>query len=135
MMSRLAQMNKGGAEPGGAQPGPAAAPMATPQKKDGKLEQARVQVHIGMNMLESALGAFGAESKEGQVLLRALQAIGKSFGDSNTTDLQPAQLKQLFQAMPQMGGGSPMQAQIAKMQASNGPAHMPPPPAPMPAPQ
>lgn len=135
MMQRLQQQSRGGPNPGGAQPGPAAAPMATPQKKDGKRERAMVQVHIGMNMLEQALGTFGAESKEGQVVLKCLQALGKSFGENNVSDLVPAELKQMYEAMPQMGGGAPMQAQIGRMQAGAAPARMPQPPAPMPAPQ
>lgn len=134
VMQRLAQSHQGAQLPGGGQPGPAAAPMATPQPKDGKREMALVHIHIGMNSLEQALPAFGAESEEGSVIIDVLKKLGRKFGDNDTSDLVPAQMKKMFEGMPQLGGGSQMQQQIQKMQANNGPARMPPPPAPMPAP-
>lgn len=101
--------------PGGGQPGPAGAPMNAPQEKDGKKEHARVQVHIAMNMLEQALSAFGAESKEGQVILKQLQALARAFGDTNASELVPAQLKEAVQNSPQVGGGNPQQQRLMQM--------------------
>lgn len=89
--------------------------MATPQKKEGSKEMARVKIHVAMNMLEAALPEFGAESKEGKMILKTLTGLANSFGDSDTSDLAPAQLMQMFKSMPQMGGGSDMQQKIAQM--------------------
>lgn len=101
--------------PGGGQAGPAGAPINAPQKKDGARETARVQVHIGMNMLEQALPAFGSESKEGKVLLATLSKLANAFGDTNATDLIPAQLKEMMQSDPRMGGGNPQQQKLMQM--------------------
>lgn len=120
--------------PGGGKPGPAAAPMATPEKKEGKQEKARLRVHIGMNMLEQALAEFGAESKEGAVLLDVLKKIGRTFGDNDTSDLVPAEMADIVSSMPQVGGGGPQQQALMKMMQGNRPAQMPPPPSPMPMP-
>jgi hypothetical protein len=121
--------------PGGAMPGPSATPMAAPQKSEGKEEIATLHVHIAMNMLEQALGPFGSESPEGKVILSTLQALAKKFGENDTADLMPAEIKSMVGAMPQAGGGSPQQQQIQQMLAQNKPAQMPAPPAPMPQPQ
>lgn len=134
MMSRIAQ-DRGSPMPGGGMPGPSGTPMATPQKKEGKEEIARVQVHVAMNMLEQALPALGAESKEGRSILKVLSSLAKDFGETDTSDLVPAQMKEMVAGMPQMGGGSPQQQQILKMMQANAPARIPPAPAPMPMPQ
>lgn len=89
--------------------------MATPEKKDGNKEVARVRVHIAMNMLEQSLGDFGAESKEGRSVLKTLASLAKDFGDRDNADLAPAEVMQLVKSMPQMGGGNEMQQQIARM--------------------
>lgn len=121
--------------PGGGQPGPAAAPMATPEKKDGKQEKARLQVHIAMNMLEHALSALGAESKEGGVVLKTLTNLAKTFGENDTSDLVPAEMADIVASMPQVGGGNPQQkALMQSMQGGARPAQIPPRPAPMPMP-
>lgn len=108
--------------------------MAQPLKKEGNQEKAKVQAHIGMNMLEQALTVFGSESKEGQAILRALNSLARVLGKNDTSDLHPAQIKEMVGSMPQMGGGSPMQQQILKNMQGNRPANIPPAPAPMPAP-
>jgi hypothetical protein len=136
MMERLKQGQGGGAPmPGGGAPGPGGTPMATPQAKEGKQEKARLRVHIAMNMLEQALPDFGAESEDGTAILKVLLSLSKTFGDRDASDLVPAEIKQMNADMTQMGGGSEMQQQIAKMQATNGPAKIPQAPAPMPMPQ
>jgi hypothetical protein len=135
MMARLGQQQAGGNQlPGGGAPGPAAAPMAEPQKKDGKEEKAALHVHIAMNMLEQALGAFGSESKQGKVILATLTKLGATFGENDTSDLMPAEIKSMVGAMPQMGGGSEQQQKIMQMMKGNQPAQMPQQPAPMPQP-
>lgn len=133
----LARMKSANAPqlPGGGKPGPAAAPMATPEKKDGKQEKARLHVHIAMNMLEQALGVFGAESKEGKVILKTLTALAHGFGENDVSDLVPAQMADIVASMPQVGGGNQQQkALMQSMSQGQTPAKMPAPPAPMPMP-
>ena len=110
--------------------------MATPEKKEGKHEKAHLRVHIAMNMLEQALGDFGAETKEGGAILKTLSSLAKSFGDHDAGDLVPAEMADIVSSMPQMGGGNPqMQALMKSMQqGQRGPAQFPPRPAPMPTP-
>lgn len=115
-------------------PGPAAAPMSSPQKSDGKEEIAALHVHIAMNMLEQALGPFGSESPEGKVILGVLTKLAGTFGENDTSDLMPAEIKSMVGAMPQAGGGTPQQQQIEQMLAQNKPASIPQSPAPMPMP-
>lgn len=118
--------------PGGGQAGPAGAPINAPQQKDGARETARVHVHIAMNMLEQALPAFGAESKDGKAILSVLSKLANAFGDTNATDLIPAQLKEAVQSEPRMGGGNPQQQklmQVMRQQQMNpggGAGRMPP---------
>lgn len=135
----LARMKQGGAPtlPGGAgaKPSPKAAPFSTPEKKEGKNEKARLQVHIGMNMLEQALGVFGAESKEGGVILKTLTNLARTFGENDTSDLVPAEMADIVSSMPSVGGGNPQQQMLMKqMSQPPQPAQMPKPPAPMPMP-
>lgn len=100
--------------------------MSQPGKKDGNSEKGRVQVHVAMNMLEQALGLFGAETKEGQAILKHLGGLAKQFGDNDTSDLVPAELKEMVGSMPQTGGGSQVQQQIMKMMQGGGqPGGMP----------
>lgn len=97
--------------------------MAVPEKKDGKIEAARVNVHIAMNMLEQALPVFGSESKEGKAILKHLSGLSKDFGQSDTSDLHPAEIKQLVGQMPQMGGGTDVQKML--MQQMKGGSQQP----------
>lgn len=113
MMDRLKQ---GGAHPlpGGAAPGPAGAPMANPVKKDGNEEIGRVQVHVAMNMLEKAIGAFLPDSKEYKGILKTLSALAKDFGENDTSDLHPAEIQQMVKSMPQQGGAPAAQQAAMK---------------------
>lgn len=121
--------------PGGGKPGPAAAPMAAPQKKEGKEEKAHLSVHIAMNMLEQALPGFGAESKEGGVILKVLSTLAKAFGENDTSDLVPAEMAEIVSSMPSVGGGNPQQQALMKTMSQGArPAAMPPAPQPMPQP-
>lgn len=120
MLKRLQTQQQGGELPGGGTPGPSGTPMAAPQKKEGGREIARVRVHIAINMLEQALGPFGAETKEGKVLLTTLSSLARTFGDRDASDLIPAELKQLISSMPQTGGGGEAQQAIQKMMAARG---------------
>lgn len=129
----------GGGNPGGASP--AASPMVTPQRKEGKIAAAQTNVHIAVNMLEEALPAFGSESPEGATIIKALGTLAKLMGKKgqDSSDLVPAEVKQMVASMPQMGGGTDIQRQILQMMQHAGAQKpgMPPgggAPQPMPAP-
>jgi hypothetical protein len=104
--------------PGGPKPG--AAPMAKPQEKEGLREAARVNIHIAMNMLEQALPVFGSESKEGKSVLKILNALSKEFGESDASDLVPAEILQMNKSLPQAGGGTEVQRMLQQMQKQGG---------------
>jgi len=95
--------------------GPAGAPMSNPQQKEGLKAAAATNVHIAVNMLEEALPAFGSESKEGEAILKALAAVSKLVAKRDSSDLAPAEIRQMVASMPQMGGGTDVQKQILKM--------------------
>jgi hypothetical protein len=99
------------AAPGQPRPGPTSQ-MPQPQEKEGLKEAARVNIHIAMNMLEQALPVFGSETKEGKNVLRALTQLAKDFGQNDTSDLVPAEIRQMVSAMPQSGGGSEVQKML-----------------------
>ena len=104
-------------------------PMAAPQNANGKLEAARVNIHLAMNMLEQALPAFGSETTEGKAIIRTLSSLAKDFGKKDAGDLVPAEIMSMVRSMPQMGGGSPVQrALIQQMQHGNMPPQQPGPP-------
>lgn len=107
------------AQPAGAPPGmgvqpPAAAPMSMPQEKKGLKAAAATNVHIAVNMLEEALGAFGTESDEGGDILKALGILRKHVAARDSSDLVPAEVLQMVRRMPQMGGGTSVQQQILR---------------------
>jgi hypothetical protein len=121
--------------PGGGRPSPAAAPMATPEKKEGKEQMGALKVHIAMNMLEQALPLLGAESKEGRAVLKVLSSLANSFGENDTSDLVPAEMADIVSSMPSVGGGAPQQKELMKLMAQGPrPAQIPPGPAAMPQP-
>ena len=107
MGSPAAMPGAPGAQPPGAQPG--ASPMSTPQPGAGDKQSAMVNVSIAMDLLEQTLPALGSESEEGSEILKVLATLSKKFGHtrSKSQDLVPAELMQLFQSLPQMGGMSP----------------------------
>lgn len=132
IQAMLRQRQGAGAQPG-AQPGgqPQAAPgtprsgpaspMPQPQEKEGLKEAARVNVHIAMNMLEQALPVFGSETKEGKDVLKVLNMLARSFGDNDTSDLHPAEIRQMVGAMPQSGGGTDVQKMLMRSAAGGQP--------------
>lgn len=94
--------------------------MAKPAEKEGLKEAARVNVHIAMNMLEQALPHFGSESKEGKAILKHLSGLSKDFGESDASDLVPAEILQMNKSLPQAGGGTEVQRMLAQMQQQGG---------------
>lgn len=119
-------MKQGGTAPGAAPPpaagaaremAPAAAPFATPQDKKGLKATAMSNVHIALTMLEQALPDLGAESEEGQSVVKALHVLAKLAGKRDNSDLVPAEIMQMVKSLPQMGGGTQIQQELAKQQA------------------
>lgn len=84
--------------------------MTTPQPMEGLRTAAMVGVGISRTLLEQALPYIGGSgSDEGKAIIKALNALS-SFGPAvNVGPLIPAEIEQLVSALPQMGGGSPVQ--------------------------
>lgn len=88
---------------------PVGAPMTTPQANEGEQQAAMVDISMAFDLLEKSMSAFGAESKAGQALHKALGIMVKEFGEKRekAKPLVPAELMQLMQGLPQGAGGSP----------------------------
>lgn len=106
---------------------PAAAPFSTPQEKQGLKATAMAKVHIAMTMLGQALPELGVETDEGQAARRALDGLAKFAGERDNSDLVPAEVLQMNMALPQMGGGTQIQQELARQQMQNRQAAMQPP--------
>ena len=133
-LMKLMQSGSPGAQPGqpigqpqqpGASPNTPSSPMATPAPKEGLRKSAEVNVQIAMNMLEQALPVFGTESKEGKSILEILLKLAKSFGESDTQDLQGSEILQLMRQTPQIGGSAMAQQQLQKAQGAQHPPGQP----------
>ena len=107
------------AEGGGNMP-PPGGPMSTPQPKEGVTQAAMVNISMSMQLLEQALPAFGSQSEEGKAILNSLKSLSNKFGKErqNADKLIPAELMQLVQQIPGMGGGSPAAKAMGGMPAS-----------------
>jgi len=121
----------GGGTAGGAPPqpqglpgvdSPVGGPMSTPQPATGDIQAAMVNLSIAMDLMENSLPAFGSESPEGAVILRALSSMSGKFGSarSKSKDLIPAELQQLMEGM------KPNPVQAAMAGAGGPPPGMPP---------
>ena len=96
---------------------PAAAPFATPQEKRGNKATALANVNIAFTLLQQAIPDLGADTPEGQTIIKAVQSIGKLTTDRDNSDLVPAEIMQMVKQMPQMGGGTPMQQELMRQMA------------------
>lgn len=118
-------------------PPPMGAPMSTPEPKMGNKEAAKVNISMAMDLLEQSLPAFGSESEEGKAVLNAIRAMTSIIGQKQmkTGELQPTEILQMLQSLPQAGGATPeskamSQAPMVPGMAPPGgaaPAGMPPP--------
>lgn len=113
-------MQGGGQPPPGAMPGPGGAPMQLPQSKEGMKAAALPKIHIGMQLLMSALPDLEPSSDESGVIYGVLQKLQKAFGKQEGRELVPAELQMLMQGQ----GGSPEQQ--AMMQGGPQGAQKPP---------
>jgi hypothetical protein len=101
-------------EQGAATP-PMASPMSTPEEKKGEQEKARLNIMMALDMLQSAVGAFDAESEENKTIEKVVAEITRRFGEreSDTRQLIPAEILQMIQTLPQAGGATPGQRTAA----------------------
>ena len=112
---------------------PMASPMSTAEPKMGNREAAMINLAMAMDLLEQALPALGSESAEGQKILGAIRTMTSVIGPkkAKTNELQPAEIMQMLQTLPQAGGataeGKAMQQapQIPGMSAPTPPPAMP----------
>ena len=112
---------------------PMASPMSTPEPKMGNREAAMINIAMAMDLLEQSLPALGSETPEGQKVLGAIRTMTSVIGPkkAKTNELQPAEIMQMLQTLPQAGGataeGKAMQQapQIPGMSAQTPPPAMP----------
>jgi hypothetical protein len=113
---------------------PMGAPMSTPEPKMGNREASMINISMAMDLLEQALPALGSESPEGQKVLAAIRTmigvVGQKKGKVN--ELQPTEIMQMLQTLPQAGGATPEGNAMKKAPMIPGmsPGGMPPPPPP-----
>ena len=113
---------------------PMSSPMSTPEPKMGNREAAMINISMAMDLLEQSLPALGSESAEGQKVLGAIRGMSGIIGPkkSKTSELQPAEILQMLQTLPQAGGATPGGAAMSQAPAIPGMSPTPPaPPPPM----
>jgi hypothetical protein len=88
---------------------PMAAPMSTPEPKMGSKESAMLNLSMAMDLLNQSLPGIGVSSKEGKQVLDAIRVITGILGpDKERTDeLQPTEILNMLQTLPQAGGATP----------------------------
>lgn len=100
----------------GAMTPPMPSPMSTPEPQAGNIEKARLDIMMALDMLQSALKEFGMASEEGQTLNDIVTKITAKFGsrESDTRQLMPAEIMNLIQTLPQVGGATPEARAVAQ---------------------
>jgi hypothetical protein len=144
-LMKMIQSQKDSATPGGLPPAadagqtmsdasapPMSSPMSTPEPKMGNREAAMINISMAMDLLEQSLPAIGSESPEGQKVLQAIRGMSAIIGPkkAKTNELQPAEIMQMLQTLPQAGGATPEGKAMSQAPAIPGmsPGGMPPPP-------
>jgi len=99
---------------------PMASPMSTPEPKAGEQEKARLNIMLALDMLQQSIGMFPEKSKEAKTLEDVVRSITMSFGEreADTRQLIPAEILQMIQTLPQAGGASPAQREMAMAPAA-----------------
>ena len=123
-------MKQQGGKPGGEPPAssgpgssdartmpPAASPFATPQEKRGLKASAMANVSIALSLLEQSVHDLGLESTEGETVMKAIEGLHGVVGERDNSDLVPAEIMQMVKSLPQMGGGTDVQQELARQQA------------------
>ena len=146
-LMQMIKSQRDGATPGGTPPAPEApvgmsensaapmgSPMSTPEPKMGNREASMINLSMAQDLLEQALPAVGSDSDEGRQILAAINTLNRVIGPkkSKTNELQPTEIMQMLQTLPQAGGATAegkAMAQAPKIPGMS-PGGMPPPPAP-----
>ena len=107
---------------------PMAAPMSTPEPKLGSKESAMINLSMAMDLLNQSLPGIGVNSMEGKKVLDAIRVITGILGpDKERTDeLQPTEILNMLQTLPQAGGATPESKAMSSAPAI--PGMMPTPP-------
>ena len=116
---------------------PMSAPMSTPEPKMGNREGAMVNLSMAMDLIKQALPALGADSEEGKKLLSTIRMITGVLGNKQdqASALQPSEILQMLQTLPQAGGATPEGKAMAQAPAIPGMAAPAPSPVAAPSPQ
>jgi len=88
---------------------PMGAPMMTPEPKMGDKEAAMINVGLALDLLEQSLPAIGSNSPEGNKIMSAVRALTGMIQPRQVKvdQLKNAEILQLLQNLPQLGGGAP----------------------------
>ena len=116
---------------------PMSAPMSTPEPKMGNKEGAMVNLSMAMDLLKQSLPAVGADTDEGKKILAAIRTITGVLGNKqdSASALQPSEILQMLQTLPQAGGATPEGKAMAQAPAIPGMAAPAPSPVATPSPQ
>lgn len=116
---------------------PMGAPMSTPEPKMGNKEGAMVNLSMAMDLLKQSLPAVGADTEEGKKILAAIRTITGVLGSKQdqASALQPSEILQMLQTLPQAGGATPEGKAMAQAPAIPGMAAPAPSPVATPSPQ
>jgi len=111
---------------------PMGSPMSTPEPKMGNREAAMINLSMAQDLLEQALPAVGSDSDEGRSILNAIGTINKVIGPkkSKTNELQPTEIMQMLQTLPQAGGATAEGKAMSQAPTIPGMSTPVPPPAP-----
>jgi len=116
-------LSGGGGAPGGAPkaPGPSAAPMMTPQPKQGNEAGGRADVQVMIKKLTMTLQTFPPGTEQGDAVMKAITTLTKAFGETSGKDkeLMPAEIAQAVSGLA--GPGKPPPG----LPAPAGPAPLP----------
>ena len=146
-LMQMLKSQKDGATPGGVPPmpecpsamsdtssPPMAGPMSTPEPKMGNREAGMINLSMAQDLMEQALPSVGSDSEEGQKIISAIMTITKIIGPkkAKVNELQPTEIMQMLQNLPQAGGATPEGKAMSQAPAIPGmaPGGMPPPPPP-----
>ena len=101
---------------------PSAAPMSTPEPKMGNREAAMINLSMAQDLLEQSLPAVGSDSEEGKSILNAIGTLNRILGPKKqkAQELQPAEILQMLQTLPQAGGATPEGKAMAQAPAIPG---------------
>ena len=117
---------------------PMPSPMSTPEPKMGNREAAMINISMAMDLLEQSLPAIGSETPEGKSVLQAIRTMTTILGPKKAKagELQPNEILQMLQNLPQAGGASPEAKVMSQAPAipgmSGSPSAAPPAPPPLP---